>query len=237
MELIAVHVDVVRAGADGAEEQLPIAECCELPVERSRPVRSFPSYRGQRNFPGYYFAACMGSLVGFESWLERDEAMALDFDPEVMAFASQPFRLVWAGASGRVSHVPDFFARLRDGTGVVIDCRPANRIKDRDQEVFEATGRICAEVEWTFRLVHGHDPVWLANVRWLAGYRHGRLWREAEASKLLGQFADPGPLVEGVRAVGDPIALLPVAYHLLWKRLLRVDLAVRLDGGSVVSAV
>jgi hypothetical protein len=34
-------------------------------------VRDFPSYKGQRNFPGLYFAACTGRHVGFESWLER----------------------------------------------------------------------------------------------------------------------------------------------------------------------
>src|SRR5712691_3335859 len=31
-------------------------------------------------------------------------------------------------------------------------------------------------------------------------------------------FARPTPLLEGVQAVGDPIAVLPVAYHLLWTR-------------------
>ncbi|HEY4377874.1 MAG TPA: hypothetical protein VGM93_11985, partial [Acidimicrobiales bacterium] len=37
----------------------------------------------------------MRSLVGYESWVERDAAMALDFDPAVVALASQPFRLAW----------------------------------------------------------------------------------------------------------------------------------------------
>ena len=34
------------------------------------PVRSFPSYRDQRNFPGFYFVECTGRLVAFESWLD-----------------------------------------------------------------------------------------------------------------------------------------------------------------------
>jgi hypothetical protein len=41
----------------------------------------------------------------------------LDFDPEVVGIASEPFRLSWWEGRHR-SHVPDFFARLADGTGV-----------------------------------------------------------------------------------------------------------------------
>jgi hypothetical protein len=37
----------------------------------------------------------MRDLVGFESWLERDQVMMLDFSPEVVAFSSQPFWLTW----------------------------------------------------------------------------------------------------------------------------------------------
>src|SRR4029077_2464297 len=41
-----------------------------------------------------------GRHVGFESWLERDHVMALDFDPAVGAIASQPFWLLWPAAEG-----------------------------------------------------------------------------------------------------------------------------------------
>ena len=106
----------------------------------------------------------------------------MDFDPGVGAFASQPFDLGWADQTGNRRRVPDFFARYGDGTGEVIDCRPANRIKERDRELFDGTARICAQLGWRFRLVHGHDPLWLANVRWLAGYRLARFRIEPTAN-------------------------------------------------------
>lgn len=37
-----------------------------------------------------------GGHVDFESWLERDHVMALDFDAAVVGIASQPFWLRWA---------------------------------------------------------------------------------------------------------------------------------------------
>ncbi|GGV08337.1 hypothetical protein GCM10010182_29570 [Actinomadura cremea] len=55
--------------------------------------------------------------AGFESWLERDHAMLLDFDPQVVGFASQPFWLRWWDEAARRerSHAPDSFARPADG--------------------------------------------------------------------------------------------------------------------------
>ena len=59
-------------GSGFAERQGALTACWNTRFEDVPPVRSFPSYKGQRNFPGLYFAACMGRHVGFESWLERD---------------------------------------------------------------------------------------------------------------------------------------------------------------------
>jgi hypothetical protein len=44
-----------------------LAELWSVPFERVRPVRTFPSFRGQRSFPGLYYAATMDAHVGFES--------------------------------------------------------------------------------------------------------------------------------------------------------------------------
>lgn len=74
----------------------PLSEVWFTPFERVPPVRSFPRFREQRNFTGLYYSATMDAHVGFESWLERDVAMSLDFDPQVVAFASQPFLVVLA---------------------------------------------------------------------------------------------------------------------------------------------
>lgn len=57
------------------------------------PIRSIPSYQGQRHSPVLYWSATVSAHVEFESWLKCDEALALDFDPDVSGFAAQPFWL------------------------------------------------------------------------------------------------------------------------------------------------
>jgi len=64
--------------------------------------------------------------VGIRSvWPDRGGEVhaCADFDPDIEAVESQPFRLSWMGGSGRRSHVPDFFARgdALDGSGLDID--------------------------------------------------------------------------------------------------------------------
>ncbi|WP_257004332.1 hypothetical protein [Streptomyces sp. SA15] len=88
-----VHVGFVDA--DGARRLGPLTRYWGEPFELASAVRKFTAFKGQKNFTGDYWAVTSRSLVGYESWVERDAAMALDFEPAVVALSSQPFRLVW----------------------------------------------------------------------------------------------------------------------------------------------
>jgi hypothetical protein len=223
---------------DGAAHRVELSEAWPVRFELARPVRLLRSRHGQRHLPGRWWSATDGGHVGYESWLERDHVMLLDFDPTVVAIVSQPFWLSWTAADGRSrSHAPDFFARRADGTAVVVDCRPVDR-RDRPRDVaaFEATRRACVEVGWEYRLVGSPDSIMVANVRWLAGYRHPRHHLGKVAERLREVFTEPAPLMTGAEAAGDPIAVLPVLFGLLWRHELIVDLSVPLHPSTVVSS-
>ena len=242
---VAVEADPVAADgvslgfvdAEGVERREPLASCSAVAFEESRAVRTFRSFRGQRNWPGLWWSATAGAHVGFESWLERDHAMMLDFDSTVVGFAPQPFWLFFAEAGGSPRrHAPDWFARLVDGRGLVIDCRPDGRIKAKDAVVFEATRVACEQVGWRYRRVGAVDPVLAGNVRWLAGYRHPRHGVAGVVQQVLAAFAGPGRLSAAAATVGDPVAVLPVVFHLMWKQVLTADLSVRLGMDTLVWA-
>ncbi|MEV0269716.1 TnsA-like heteromeric transposase endonuclease subunit [Hamadaea sp. NPDC050747] len=78
-----------------------------LPFEDIAPAREFPTFKGQRNFPGRWWSSTVGGHVGYESWLERDHVKLLDFDPAVVRIASQPFWLSWPTDRGPRKHLPD----------------------------------------------------------------------------------------------------------------------------------
>ena len=222
---------------DGRPCREPLSECARVPFESAVAVRSFPSFRGQGNWPGLWWSATMGCHVGYESWLERDHAMLLDFDAAVTGFAAQPFWLLFHGEDGTPrTHAPDFFARRADGTAVVVDCRPDDRIRPRDAEAFATTERACDVVGWEYRRVGAARSVLVENVRWLAGYRHPRFAQTATVEALLRAFADRRALFEGAQAAGPPLVVLPVLFHMLWRGQLHTLLDVPLSESSMVRA-
>lgn len=134
-------------------------------------------------------------------------------------------------------HAPDFFVRLVDGGGVVIDVRPDDRIEPHDAEAFAVTATACESVGWGYRRVGVLDAVLVANVRWLAGYQHARCLRDQHRGALEEAFAAPRPLLEGVETVGDRLAVLPSLFHLMWSQVLTADLeSSPLTGASMVQA-
>jgi hypothetical protein len=234
--------EAVYVAEDGLERRAPWELMPEAVAELSRPVRSFPSYRGQRSYPGWYWSATTGGLVGFESWVERDHLVALDFDPAVRRIVSQPFWLSWAAPGGkRRRHAPDFLAVLDDGSAegavLVVDSRPLELIAGEDRAAMEAADRACALVGWRYAVWGRMDRVVAANQRWLAAYRHPRCAEERAAGLLLQAFAGPRALMDGAEAAGDPLGTLPVLYHLLWARRLAADLSVALSDRTIVRAV
>lgn len=221
------------ARGDWRRAVLPVC-CCER-FEDALPVRQFHFEKGLRSFAGWWYFATTATHVGFESWLERDHLMLMDFDPRVSAVSSQPFWLRWRDEAGKTRrHVPDFFVRRDDGAGVVVDVRPDDRIPVRDAEVFAVTASACELAGWEYRRVGDLDPVLVANVRWLSRYRHSRCGVPEIAEALMEVFAQARGLFDGATAVGERLGVLPVLFHLMWRGRLRANLSGGPLGASTI---
>lgn len=92
------------------------------------------------------------------------------------------------------------------------------------RDVFDRSAATCVAVGWDYLRVGSLDPVLRANLRWLSGYRHPRVLRFDLADHLAEVFARVHPLMAGVHAVGTPLVVLPVLFHLLWHGRLVADL-------------
>jgi hypothetical protein len=187
--------EVAWLDPQGTPRRAGLTEVATVAFEQVPAVRRFSSFRGQRSFPGWWWLATTGEHVAYESWLERDQVMAMDANPSVTGLSSQPMWLHWTANGRAVRHVPDFFARLADGTAMLVDVRADDQIPPADAVVFAVTARACVQVGWVYRRVGALGVVLAANLRWLAtGTRdagilrgpprcwrssrnHGRCWR------------------------------------------------------------
>ena len=85
--------------AGGSWQREPLSSCLGTRFEKALPARPFRFEKGLRNFAGWWYFATTGAHVGFESWLERDHLMLMDFDPGVEAVSSL-FRSTSAASPG-----------------------------------------------------------------------------------------------------------------------------------------
>lgn len=235
-------IRLVYADDRGRQRTVDLHDANLVDFGLAKPLRKPPAYRGQRNFPGWWWSATTRAHVLYESWLERHYIIEADRDARVTGISGQPFALTWPSGKKRDSaHFPDLFCRSVDGGGIVTDCRPAGRSDDEFRYKCAVTAAACQVAGWEFRLCGEPDPVWAANLRWIAGYRHPRFADPGIEDLLIGAFAEPAALApaalaKAARRAGDPIRVLPVLFHLLWRGRLTGDLSRPLGYGTLLSA-
>ena len=216
----------------------PLRQVTAAQVISAAPWRMTRSARGHAHYPGWYWSATAGGHVIYESRLELARLLLADFDPGVTAIAAQPF-LLRARISGRVRrHVPDFLLLHGDRTVQVVNVKPAARLADPAvAEVLAWPGELFMARGWGHEVWTGADPVFLANVRFLAGYRRPGMPPDAVIGAVLGEVR-PGECLGGLldrlgRGWPRPLAKAAVL-RLLWQRRVSTDLSRPLDAGSIV---
>ncbi|MCV7001167.1 TnsA-like heteromeric transposase endonuclease subunit [Mycolicibacterium alvei] len=221
-----------------------VAEVGQVRFEASAPIRVFPAYRGRRSHQGRYWFSRSSSHVHFESRFEMTALMVLDFQGEAIAVSSNPFWLLWPRGAKPVRHAPDFFVRRRDGSVLIVDVKPAERITDKDREQHDLTRQCCTEIGWEYEEFTSITTPVERNLRVLSGYHHPR-FAPAESARTLivSRVREAGD--HGVRlaalidaagaATGLPDdQLLCAVYHMLWTAQLHIDLNHLLAWNAVV---
>ncbi|MFI2207513.1 TnsA-like heteromeric transposase endonuclease subunit [Streptomyces sp. NPDC020192] len=230
-------VDVRFIGANGLPEQRSWLEvAAELVPADCPPVRGFVVRRGKGLAPGWWWAATTGRLVAYGSTAMRDRLMLLDRDRQVVGLACRPLEFVWRDGGRVVAHAPQLAARLADGGHVLVDCHGAGGPPRRLACVQAVLEECVQEAGWEYRVEPAADPVVVANVRWLSGYRHPRCAGGVRPGRLRDVFACRRSLVEGAAALGDVVRTLPVVYHGLWSGELTAALDRPLTEGTLVAA-
>ncbi|WP_267890608.1 TnsA-like heteromeric transposase endonuclease subunit [Mycobacteroides abscessus] len=226
---------------DGAVHNLRLSpDVGSLEVARMTPIREFFSWPGKRNYEGLYWSSTNRAHVDFESLLEREYLMAADHAPDIVAIAAQPLAVLWPhGTPSHRDHVPDFFVRLTNGDGRLIDVRsPKGAQKHHEQSTM--TRKVCDEIGWEYEVFTGLAPELAHNLRWLAGYRHDRNAPSHEvAASIRPCFAAPTPLAVGLGEASARICRsieVTTAHvlHLLWRGQLSTDLTTPLSMSSEV---
>lgn len=139
-------------------------------------------------------------------------------------------------------HIPDYLADCRDGANRVIDVKPKEKASKPDNKaVFEATQRACDAASWDYEVITEHDPVLLANVEWLSGFRRKPPMLEDIAPAIVEAASGKsgrrfGELMRMFQGRILEVLTRPIVFHLLWTQVLRAELSAPLSEETIVRA-
>lgn len=121
-----------------------------------------------------------GRAVGFESSLERDWQICLDFDPSVKTILEQPFSIFYPAEAGELRYTPDMLAEYclagGESSVVVYEVKHVDDLVaewQRYRRRFSEAVRYCRQRGWRFKIVterHIRTP-YLQNAKFLRKYR------------------------------------------------------------------
>jgi hypothetical protein len=223
--------------AAGVARESPLAAVAADVLAAGRPWRVFRWHRGQAHYSGWYWSATMGRHVVYESRLELARLLLADFDPRVSVIAAQPFLVTGPGGDGRVRrHVPDFLLVDRGGLVTVVNVKPASRLGDPKVAGSLAwAGRLFAARGWRHEIWSQAPAAVLANVRFLAAYRHQARVPGELAAWVSGRTGVPVSIAELEAAwPGQSAGIRSAALHLLWRGVLTADLSQPLSTATVL---
>ena len=194
-------------------------------------------YRRQRHMPGRWFSTSTGRFLEYESLLERDWMLLMDFDREVESICEQPLRLRYLKDGLPASHVPDLLV-WRRGRPELCDVKSEERLDDPDfQAQVHATGRACTAAGVEYRVLSEPDRQLLMNVRWLAGFREPPADLDGERVRMLAVLAGgPSTIAELLSRSREVVLARPVLMNMLWTGAAIVDVGIPIGAESRVWA-
>lgn len=121
-----------------------------------------------------------GKMASFESSLERDWLVVLDFDPAVRWIQEQPFTIDYVTSGKARRYTPDVIAEHEQGGEVrtiVYEIKPREILRSKwslYRPRFKAAVHFCKEKGWRFKIVTESEirTPYLENAKFLRRYRN-----------------------------------------------------------------
>jgi hypothetical protein len=178
------------------------------------------AYRKQSHTPGFFYFSSLKKHVYYESFLESQILLHLDFLGNARTLIEQPFLLQHANQQ----HIPDFVYETTNGEVRLINVKPTVFLERPDNIADFALADAAAEQLGWQRVMSELNPFYIDNLQWLSAYRDVPHQSEVLSKKILANLKQPTSLANVILEVGDAFLVKPVVFHLLWHQQLYTNL-------------
>jgi hypothetical protein len=198
------------------------------------PIRKIP-----KNYSNVTGIAAHSKATGqamFESTLERDFLMLLEFDKNVDSFEVQPVKLQWLNDLNKNrSYTPDVLVYYKKNRPTLFEVKYRSDI-NKNWEVlkpkFKAAIRFCKENGWKFKLITEVEirTAYLESVKFLLPFVRQGASNEDDMMILDDKLIDlktttPKELISSIYSdEWNQAVLLPTLWYLIGSREIQIDL-------------
>jgi hypothetical protein len=205
-------------------------------VEETMPVRdplkqaghyayAVPTQKLERTIP----------MVHCESWIERDYAYLLEYDPMVEWYEEQPCKISYIFDRKEHYYVPDFSVFWRNRRPSLVECKPVSKLDEPENLRKWTAARLwCTQNHYTFVVITDASlrelGNLLPNIKLLASHGHQRITPQAKEYLLRTVQAENrklsvAELVERAKEQLAPNTVRSCVWHLLYTGELSADLS------------
>ena len=216
----------------GEWQKRRLADCGDLDPAELFPVRDPGARRGRIAIAGYLYYRSAELHVPFESSLERDVLLCLDFDRSVGALQAQPFEI----RDGDGEPIcPDVFAQTVDGP-VVIEAKERKRLSSEAVRArLDRTAAACDVAGWRFEVRTRPERDFLRNLWFCRGAVPSPEIRAELAGPILRRAREGASVEEALPPRAHKSLSRTVLLSLIWDGELRCDLSKPLSNQTKIT--
>lgn len=205
------------------------------------PVRKIP--KNYRSVTGRFSSLKNGMAIGFESTLERDFFLSLEFDNSVDTYEEQPL-VISEEINGRMAkYTPDCLAQHIDGSETLYEVKYVADLEKEAEELaprFTMAERFVSERNMRFRVVTELDirGTKLDNQRFLYGYSSPPKDIDNLRHDIISVLKDPLPMEALLSGLSTErmrqAAYIPAIWHLVFAGTLLIGLEVPISNKTII---
>lgn len=205
------------------------------------PVRKIP--KNYRSVTGRFQSLKNDRAIAFESTLERDFFLSLEFDDRVEMYEEQPLTIKDEIDGRVISYTPDCLVRHIDGTETLYEVKYVADLEKDAEELaprFAIAERYVREPNMEFRVVTELDIrcTKLENQRFLYGFASPPRDLVSLQDSIAMLLAQPLPLESLLSSLSSErmrqASYIPVIWHLVFTGRLKVDMETPINTKSII---
>lgn len=207
----------------------------KIPKNYRSVTGTFPSHKNKRN-------------IFYESLLERDFCLLLEFNNDVISYEEQPFRLYYKSANSKKRYTPDILVHYKPSLNrlpCVFEIKMSDEIKEKKVFFEEKFNQIeeyinLNDLEFKMFTELDMDEIYLENAMFLYRYKDLnnqtisknilekiKLFKEISVNDLLQNFSSNK---------FEQIEILPYIWQLIFLDKIIIDMYIKITNSSVIKA-